>query len=447
VAAAEAAVTRAGDAVTDMAYFTARDDKPADYCTQQVQAADVYVGLIGFRYGSPVRDRPEVSYTELEFEAATTARLPRLVFLLDEQAALPLPRAYLVDANYEDRQQAFRQQLKDSGLIVGRVASPDQLELLLHQALRDLQPGKPEQATTGPRRQIPPSNVPVLPAQFVARAALLAEAKAALLASSTTPGTRQVGLVGMGGAGKSVLARALARDEQLRHAFPDGVVWLELGPSPDLVTRQAQLAEAFGDPRPVVDVQQGLARLNALLAGASSLIVVDNVWQAEHLRAFALLEPRCALLVTTRNQDVLDRAATTLQVGLFDRRPALALLAAWAGQDPGDFPPEADEVADECGGLALALAIAGGMVADDTAGTTCSSAYVGPTWTRSRVASATMPIPICCAHWMPASARSPTTSVSATWSWPSLRAKATSQRRLSGGCGSRPVWPRTTART
>jgi Domain of unknown function (DUF4062) len=51
VAAAESAVSRSGDAVTDMAYFTARDDKPADYCEQRVNDSDVYVGLIVYGLG------------------------------------------------------------------------------------------------------------------------------------------------------------------------------------------------------------------------------------------------------------------------------------------------------------------------------------------------------------------------------------------------------------
>src|SRR5580693_3208163 len=140
VAAAEAAVAMAGDAVTDMAYFAARDDQPAEFCRRRVGECDVYAGLIGLRYGSPVRDRPEVSYTELEFEAATEAGLPRLVFLLDEDAALPIPITMLLDTDpgLQARQRAFRDRLAAAGIMVTKVASPADLELKLLHALQGI---------------------------------------------------------------------------------------------------------------------------------------------------------------------------------------------------------------------------------------------------------------------------------------------------------------------
>src|SRR4029077_13568195 len=166
VAAAEAAVSRAGDAVTDMAYFPARDDKPASYCRSRVRECDVWVGLVGLRYGSPVRDRPEVSYTELEFEAATEAGLPRLVFVLDQDAALPIPAMMLLDTDpdLQGRQRAFRDRLMAAGIMLAKVASPGDLEL---QLLHALQESRTETRAPGPAGQgggIPaPAEVTVAP--------------------------------------------------------------------------------------------------------------------------------------------------------------------------------------------------------------------------------------------------------------------------------------------
>ena len=56
-----------------MAQFAARDTSPAATCIEIVAESDVHVGIIGLRYGSAVRDRPDVSYTEMEFEARASA--------------------------------------------------------------------------------------------------------------------------------------------------------------------------------------------------------------------------------------------------------------------------------------------------------------------------------------------------------------------------------------
>ncbi len=104
VAAAERAVAAAGHVIVDMADFPAADEVPADMCAERVRGCDVYVGVLGTRYGSPVRDRPEVSYTEPEFEAATEAGLVRLVFLLDIDAAdVGIPPKQLIDRQYGGR--------------------------------------------------------------------------------------------------------------------------------------------------------------------------------------------------------------------------------------------------------------------------------------------------------------------------------------------------------
>ena len=108
IAAVERAISAAGHVIVDMHDFPAGARPPADLCVKRVRGCDVYIAILGTRYGTPVRGRPDISYTELEFETATEAGLDRLVFLLDTEAGdLGLPASRLIDREFGDRQDAI----------------------------------------------------------------------------------------------------------------------------------------------------------------------------------------------------------------------------------------------------------------------------------------------------------------------------------------------------
>ena len=153
VAAAERAIAASGHVIVDMADIAATDQPPSELCADRVQGCDVFVGLLGTRYGSPVRDRPEVSYSELEFEAATEAGLPRLVFLLDTNADVGIPPAALIDWEFGTRQEAFRRRVQDSGMVARPFPDPATLGQLVERALRELAAEATQRASrSSPRR-------------------------------------------------------------------------------------------------------------------------------------------------------------------------------------------------------------------------------------------------------------------------------------------------------
>jgi hypothetical protein len=72
--------------------------------------------------------------------------------------------------------------------------------------------------------------VPELPPHYLLRAEDIAELKQKLLAGDRSIGitgqSSAVGVQGMGGIGKTVLAAAMAYDSEVRQTFPDGIHWL-----------------------------------------------------------------------------------------------------------------------------------------------------------------------------------------------------------------------------
>jgi hypothetical protein len=139
IAKAERAVSAAGHAIVDMADFAAIDQAPASVCIDKVKGSDVYIGIFGLRYGSPVRDQSEISYTELEFNTATEMSIPRLVFLLDDDSEdHGLPAKALKDREYGDRQDAFLKRVRDAGLTLQPFRNPDDLKGLVERSLREL---------------------------------------------------------------------------------------------------------------------------------------------------------------------------------------------------------------------------------------------------------------------------------------------------------------------
>ncbi len=176
-------------------------------------------------------------------------------------------------------------------------------------------------------------------------------------------------LRGLGGVGKTTLAKALGRLEFVPRIFPGGVLWTELGPNPTIRILLDGWGKALGvDLLPERDENACRDRLRAILGRRKVLLIVDDVWQTAHGSYFLIAGPGCRTLFTTRELTVAQDLATrerTLLVDVLTPEASLALLQQLASEAVAADEGSAKRLCEKLEFLPLALTLAGRLLANE----------------------------------------------------------------------------------
>ena len=112
-----------------MEHFGSNPQPSIDVCLNAVESSDVFVGVLGMRYGSspPRRIR---SYSEREYMMAYQLHLPIYFFIIDEERALIRPTDIETNPDKIQRLLALKNRVNQRHT-VSRFESPDNVAWLI----------------------------------------------------------------------------------------------------------------------------------------------------------------------------------------------------------------------------------------------------------------------------------------------------------------------------
>ncbi len=204
----------------------------------------------------------------------------------------------------------------------------------------------------------PPTFFVERPKEYNALKALLINQPTNQVAISATAALR-----GAGGFGKTTLAQALCYDPDIQAAYPDGILWVELGEHPDnLPGKVNALTYHLTDNNPaLVDLNAAAAELSNALADKCCLLVIDDLWNHRHATPFLRGSPATTRLITTRSPATLPADTKEVAVEAMQNEEALATLVRRL-PDWQPFQPSLEALGNRLGEWPLLLKLANGAL-------------------------------------------------------------------------------------
>jgi Domain of unknown function (DUF4062) len=135
--AAVSAILKAGHIPAGMELFAAGDESQMETIKRWIDESDVYMLILGGRYGS-VEPRTKLSYTKLEYDYAAETRKPLFAVVITEKALEQKVKAEgmsALDREYPQELKAFRE--KVLGRISSFFSSSDDVRLAVYETLAD----------------------------------------------------------------------------------------------------------------------------------------------------------------------------------------------------------------------------------------------------------------------------------------------------------------------
>lgn len=176
-----------------------------------------------------------------------------------------------------------------------------------------------------------------------------------------------VALRGLGGVGKTTLAAMLGHDPAVRRSLPGGVLWVSLGPRPQVSGQLERWGRRLGIDLLAEDDNAGRSELlRAELYDRRCLVVIDDVWEPRDARYFQVGGPHSRTLLTTREIIDITPAGRLYPVGVLDAESALDLLRELAPDAVEPDSTAAEELCRRMEYLPLGIFLGGRYLALET---------------------------------------------------------------------------------